>query len=98
MTTTTLDPEVEWANPLPQPRQYADIVEIIEAGRRGCNFYLEHGYELLRIDITTRQRFRADKTEWTRRDHTYVLGRPRMVGHCDPPRPEPKAEAAPESA
>lgn len=60
------------------------VVEIVEAGRRNTNLYLDNGYRLLRASVTTRL-LKRDAVPWVRKDFTYVLGRSAEVAHYDPP-------------
>jgi hypothetical protein len=74
--------------------QNSDIAEVVEAGNRAANAYLEAGYVLLRVDSHTRLMERTPSqgnTSWVRRSIIYVLGRPSDVGAIE--RPENRREA-----
>ncbi len=75
---------------------YENIVEVVECGRRKANLYLEHHWELLGIQSTTRQQPKREvdgtlKTYIIQRRVTYVLGRTDQVERYEAPDYEPPA-------
>ena len=68
------------------------IVEVVQCGRRQCNHYLNHGYELLAIETERMLRKRLPEFQVEGRPNDpfvmqsimYVLGRVSTVDHVEP--------------
>lgn len=53
-----------------------DVQEIVECGRKAANYYLQHGYRLIRTDVVTRVAKKSDGQLYIHRHWGYVMGRP----------------------
>ena len=84
------------------------IVEVVECGKRDCNYFLEHGYELLAIETEARFTQPPEYTPlpgqqrhppYIARSIRYVLGRVSTVDHVEAPiRPgKPKGTDTPKN-
>ena len=68
------------------------IVEVVQCGRKQCNHYLNHGYELLAIETERKMRKRSPEfliegrpaDPFVMQSIMYVLGRVSTVKHVEP--------------